>query len=79
VNPASPAAEEYLVIVHGSGGMEDHSAAAFWSEVPALSACMAEGADIPDVLANTEAAITRWLERVHGQAPPIRITADLAL
>jgi hypothetical protein len=79
VNPAGPAAEEYLVIVHGSGGMEDRSAAALWSEVPALSACMAEGADIADVLASTEAAIRSWLQRVHGEAPPIRIKPDLAL
>ena len=59
--------------------MEDRAAAAFWSEVPAISACMAEGADVPDVLANTEAAISCWLERIRGQAPRIRITPDLAL
>ena len=71
--------EEFLVIVHGSGRLEDRSAAAYWTEVPALSACMSEGARVEEALENTRRAIANWLLRTRGHVPAVRITPELAL
>ncbi len=75
-----PAAVEYLVIVHPAGELDADRAARFWTEVPALAACTAEGATVDEAVENTYRAIARWLRgRATPAAPPaFRLHIELA-
>lgn len=72
---------EYLVIVHPAGRLDDRSAAAFWTEVPALAACASEGGSLEEAVASTRREIARWVAaRTRGENggdPAVRV--DLAL
>jgi predicted RNase H-like HicB family nuclease len=80
--PPAPAAAavEYLVIVHPAGELDADRAARFWTEVPALAACTADGATVDEAVANTYRAIVGWLYgRTSPDAPPtFRLHIELA-
>lgn len=79
--PAPPGAPvEYRVIVHPAGELDADRAARFWTEVPALAACTAEGATVDEAIENTYRAIVRWLHgRTTPDAPPaFRLHIELA-
>src|SRR4051812_29400754 len=77
---AGGSAPEYLVIVHPAGDLDAPHLARYWTEVPALSACTAGGATVDQAVANTRAAITRWLEAHTGAqvALAFRLAVELA-
>jgi predicted RNase H-like HicB family nuclease len=86
-NGEPPAAEqgalEYLVIVHPAGDLDVPHAARYWTEVPALAACTADGPTVDQAVENTRRAIVRQLaERTApGAAPtpaPVRLAVELA-
>ncbi len=66
----SPSAVEYLVIVHPAGSLDDERAARYWTEVPDLSACTADGATVDQAVENTHRAIARWLSQVAAGGQP---------
>ena len=49
-----------LVVVHPAGRLDDFAAAIYWTEVPSLPACYAEGSSVDEVLDLTRAAIEHW-------------------
>ncbi len=57
---------EYLVIVHPAGQLDDVRAVGFWTEVPPLAACSADGDTVEGALANTRQAIVAWLAGNRG-------------
>src|SRR5437764_12036760 len=67
---AMQAASEYLVIVHPAGDLDAPHLARYWTEVPALSACTADGATIDQAVENTRRAIARWLQDQGAGSPP---------
>jgi predicted RNase H-like HicB family nuclease len=73
-------APEYLVIVHPAGDLDAPHLARYWTEVPALSACTADGPTVDQAVENTRHAITRWLESraLSGPAGPFRLAVELA-
>ena len=80
---AEPGAVEYLVIVHPAGDLDAPHLARYWTEVPALSACTADGHTVDQAVENTRHAIARWLtERsgadAGGASRPFRLSVQLA-
>ena len=79
-----PPAVEYLVIVHPAGSLDDERAARYWTEVPDLSACTADGATVDQAVENTHRAIARWLSQVASRGrpetttPAFRLNVELA-
>ena len=57
---AASDADGVLVVVHPSGRLDDVAAATYWTEVPALPACYAEGRTVDEALSATQAAIRQW-------------------
>ena len=51
---------EVLVVVHPAGRLDDAATATYWTEVPALPACHAEGATVEEVVSVRREAIGRW-------------------
>ena len=64
--------------MNGSGRLKDRSVAAYWTEKPALSACMSEAVRVEEALENTRHAIVSWLLRTLRHVPAERITPELA-
>jgi predicted RNase H-like HicB family nuclease len=58
---------EYDVIVHPAG-LLDADGAGYWTEVPALPACIAEGQTVEEAVDRTRQTIVRWLSRQNGSA-----------
>jgi predicted RNase H-like HicB family nuclease len=75
-----PGAPEYLVIVHPAGDLDAPHLARYWTEVPALSACTADGPTVDQAVENTRHAITRWLAGEGHARPPLafRLAVELA-
>jgi hypothetical protein len=76
-------APEYLVIVHPAGDLDAPHLARYWTEVPALSACTADGATVDQAVENTRREIARWLRAQAAQpapraAPAFRLSVELA-
>lgn len=77
MNGGDGAEATYDVIVHSAGRFEDSDR--YWTEVPALSACMGEGVAIDEALDDTRRAIESWLVRTRGAAPVVALAPDYAL
>jgi predicted RNase H-like HicB family nuclease len=77
---AGDGAPEYLVIVHPAGDLDAPHLARYWTEVPALSACTADGATVDQAVDNTRAAIMRWLasHATASVAQAFRVAVELA-
>jgi predicted RNase H-like HicB family nuclease len=76
-------APEYLVIVHPAGDLDAPHLARYWTEVPALSACTADGATVDQAVENTRREIARWLQAQAAEptpraAPAFRLSVELA-
>jgi predicted RNase H-like HicB family nuclease len=73
-------APEYLVIVHPAGDLDAPHLARYWTEVPALSACTADGPTVDQAVENTRHAIIRWLENQTASGPlrAFRLAVELA-
>jgi predicted RNase H-like HicB family nuclease len=73
-------APEYRVIVHPAGDLDTPHLARYWTEVPAFSACTADGATVDQAVENTRHAIIRWLEdhSATGAPLPFRLAMELA-
>ncbi len=52
------------MIVHRSGWVDLETVPAFWTEVPAHTACASEGRTMDEVVERTREALTRWTGRV---------------
>jgi predicted RNase H-like HicB family nuclease len=72
-------AAEYMIIVHPAGRLDDDRAARYWTEVPALSACTADGASVEQAVENTRQEIARWLQYLASQHHPVPTTPDFRL
>jgi hypothetical protein len=80
---AGPGTLEYLEIVHPAGDLDAPHLARYWTEVPALSACTADGHTVDQAVENTRRAIASWLAdrgRMHpgSSALPFRLAVELA-
>jgi predicted RNase H-like HicB family nuclease len=71
---AAHGAAEFLIIVHPAGRLDDDRAARYWTEVPALSACTADGASIEQAVENTRQEIARWLHYQTAKHAPVAPT-----
>jgi predicted RNase H-like HicB family nuclease len=71
---------EYLVIVHPAGDLDAPHLARYWTEVPALSACTADGPTVDQAVENTRHAIVRWFESQATSGPlrAFRLAVELA-
>ena len=67
----------YLVIVHAAGQL-DEDPSGYWTEVPALSACVCEATSVDEVVAATHDAIEAWLKSTGSDAEEFGLTAELA-
>jgi predicted RNase H-like HicB family nuclease len=71
-------APNYLVIVHAAGQL-DEDPSSYWTEVPALSACVCEASSVDEVVAATRDAIRAWLTSTSADVhPDFGLTVELA-
>lgn len=76
---AQPVETSYLVIVHPAGRLDKTSLGAYWTEVPAISACTSEGRTVEEAVEKTRQDIARWLERVgRARARPFDVRVEIA-
>lgn len=74
--PSSP--DAILVIVHPAGQLERSAFAGFWTEVPALPACAAEGDTMEQALVRTRLAILGWITATSSEPlPALRVEVAL--
>ncbi len=62
----APSLPGYLVIVHPAGDLDAPHLARYWTEVPALAACTADGSTVEQAVEATRATIARWLAAQGG-------------
>ncbi|HZU05241.1 MAG TPA: hypothetical protein VFB73_04655 [Chloroflexota bacterium] len=72
--------QQYMVIVHPAGAIDDDGAARYWTEVPAMSACSADGTTLDEAVKNTRAAIIEWISRTSEETSvEVNLQIELAL
>ena len=64
-----PTPAGYQIIVHPVGQLDQETDFRFWTEVPALPACMSEGDSVDEAVGNTRTAIGRWLQETDCPSP----------